>query len=270
MRNERPFRAGLGGAPPARRWPYGVGSCWPTPRAPATGGRHLVGHLTADGDQDGPHDHRRAGRTGAGRHPGDHAAGRHPLVDPGLTTTWACRRRPSAGSGGLGLKPHLVDTFKLSSDPQVVDRVRDVVGLKVSWGWLRRRYLSRWWPMHGKTELLRCGHVTVRRYRYRGAQTPRRGWRPSDPTAQRQGLVESRMRGNSHVRFGGAGRGNGSPERATPRPGPTLLAVVAELLQAAAGALGPGCGAVVRIRAAGVRDCVLQPALNGRRSDTTS
>ena len=30
------------------------------------------------------------------------------------------------------------------------------------------------------------------------------------------------MRGNSHVRFGGAGRGNGPPERATPRPGPTL------------------------------------------------
>jgi RNA-directed DNA polymerase len=30
----------------------------------------------------------------------------------------------------------------------------------------------RWWPTHGKTELLRCGHVTVRRYRYRGAQIP--------------------------------------------------------------------------------------------------
>jgi hypothetical protein len=44
------------------------------------------------------------------------------------------------------------------------------------------------------------------------------------------------MRGNSHVRFGGAGRGNGSPERAAPRPGPTLLAVVAELLAAASGA----------------------------------
>ena len=29
------------------------------------------------------------------------------------------------------------------------------------------------------------------------------------------------MRGNAHVRFGGAGRGNGPPERATPRPGPT-------------------------------------------------
>jgi RNA-directed DNA polymerase len=43
---------------------------------------------------------------------------------------------------------------------------------KASWGWLRRRYLPRWWPTHGATELLRCGHVTVRRYRYRGAQIP--------------------------------------------------------------------------------------------------
>jgi len=29
----------------------------------------------------------------------------------------------------FGLKPHLVDTFKLSTDPQFVDKVRDVVGL---------------------------------------------------------------------------------------------------------------------------------------------
>jgi hypothetical protein len=32
------------------------------------------------------------------------------------------------------------------------------------------------------------------------------------------------MRGNAHVRFGGAGRGNGPPERAAPRPGSTLRA----------------------------------------------
>ena len=43
---------------------------------------------------------------------------------------------------------------------------------RASWGWLRRRYLPRWWPTHGTTELLRCGHVTVTRYRYRGAQIP--------------------------------------------------------------------------------------------------
>src|ERR671924_193085 len=29
----------------------------------------------------------------------------------------------------FGLKPHLVDTFKLSTDPQFVEKVRDVVGL---------------------------------------------------------------------------------------------------------------------------------------------
>jgi hypothetical protein len=34
--------------------------------------------------------------------------------------------------------------------------------------------------------------------------------------------VESPMLSNGHVGFGGAGRGNGSPETATPRPGPTL------------------------------------------------
>lgn len=29
----------------------------------------------------------------------------------------------------FGLKPHLVDTFKLSKDPQFIEKVRDVVGL---------------------------------------------------------------------------------------------------------------------------------------------
>jgi putative ABC transport system substrate-binding protein len=37
----------------------------------------------------------------------------------------------------------------------------------------------------------------------------------------RHGPVESRMRGDMHVRFGGAGRGNGPAERRTPRPDPT-------------------------------------------------
>ena len=31
----------------------------------------------------------------------------------------------------FGLKPHLIDTFKLSNDPQFIDKVRDVVGLYV-------------------------------------------------------------------------------------------------------------------------------------------
>ena len=29
----------------------------------------------------------------------------------------------------FGLKSHLVDTFKISNDPQLIDKVRDVVGL---------------------------------------------------------------------------------------------------------------------------------------------
>src|SRR5215216_1330253 len=43
------------------------------------------------------------------------------------------------------------------------------------------------------------------------------------------------------------------------------VAVVAELLQAVVGALGPGCGAVVRVRAGGLFGGVLQPALTGQR-----
>jgi hypothetical protein len=42
------------------------------------------------------------------------------------------------------------------------------------------------------------------------------------PDPERHELVESRMRGNAHVRFGRAGRGNGSRERVTPRLGPIL------------------------------------------------
>lgn len=29
----------------------------------------------------------------------------------------------------FGLKPHLVDTFKLSNDPLFIEKVRDIVGL---------------------------------------------------------------------------------------------------------------------------------------------
>jgi len=49
--------------------------------------------------------------------------------------------------------------------------------------------------------------------------------RPHDSgrIAQCHELVESRMRGDSHVRFGGAGRGNGPNRETAPRPGPTLL-----------------------------------------------
>ena len=43
-----------------------------------------------------------------------------------------CPNRPSGGSGKRsGLKPHQIDTFKLSNDPQFIDKVRDVVGLYI-------------------------------------------------------------------------------------------------------------------------------------------
>ena len=44
-----------------------------------------------------------------------------------------------------------------------------------------------------------------------------------------------------------------------------LDSLTAELLQAAAGAVGPGRGAVVRLRAGGLRGGVLQPALTSQR-----
>jgi hypothetical protein len=48
------------------------------------------------------------------------------------------------------------------------------------------------------------------------------------------------------------------------------VAVVAELLQAAAGAVGSGFGTLVRVRAGGLCGGVLQPALTVEGSDTTS
>jgi hypothetical protein len=48
------------------------------------------------------------------------------------------------------------------------------------------------------------------------------------------------MRGNAHVRFGGAGRGNGRFERNTPRPGPTPTSRCHD------GVTGPGGSAELR------------------------
>lgn len=58
---------------------------------------------------------------------------------PGQDTHWSTRGM-AAASGmsqsaisriwrAFGLKPHAVETWKLSTDPQFVDKVRDVVGL---------------------------------------------------------------------------------------------------------------------------------------------
>jgi RNA-directed DNA polymerase len=43
---------------------------------------------------------------------------------------------------------------------------------KANWRWLKRRYLPRWWPAHGETELFNPGGVAVTRYRYRGHKIP--------------------------------------------------------------------------------------------------
>jgi hypothetical protein len=55
------------------------------------------------------------------------------------------------------------------------------------------------------------------------------------------------MRGNSHVRFGGAGRGNGPPERAVPRPGPTLHRGLAGWLPAPGWVASGGCGSALSV-----------------------
>jgi hypothetical protein len=36
---------------------------------------------------------------------------------------------PEGAVGTFGLKPHLTDSFKLSPDPQFIDKVRDIVGV---------------------------------------------------------------------------------------------------------------------------------------------
>jgi RNA-directed DNA polymerase len=76
---------------------------------------------------------------------------------------------------------------------------------RANWKWLRRRYLANaWWPEHDGMALFDCRAVPVTRYRYRGAAilTPGAGGRRRR-SRSREGLVESRMRWKSHVRFGG-------------------------------------------------------------------
>ena len=128
----------------------GVGSCWaarqanPTRRWPpssvsgrrrwASGG--AVRGVRLDGLTDEP-------RPGAPRtitdeqveagdrdHAGASTRRRHALVagvDGRRDGAVAVDRGPDLA--GFGLKPHLVETFKLSTDPQFIDKVRDVVGL---------------------------------------------------------------------------------------------------------------------------------------------
>ena len=76
------------------------------------------------------HDRRRADRGGGGGHAGTPAGRRHPLV-AGVDGQRIGLSKSTVGRiwKAFGLKPHLVDTFKISTDPHFIDKVRDVVGL---------------------------------------------------------------------------------------------------------------------------------------------
>ena len=68
-------------------------------------------------------------RTLDGEPPGGdtHWSTRSMAADQGLNQTAVCRIWRA-----FGLKPHLVDSWKLSKDPDFVDKVRDIVGLHMS------------------------------------------------------------------------------------------------------------------------------------------
>jgi RNA-directed DNA polymerase len=84
-----------------------------------------------------------------------------------------------------------------------------------TWKRLRRRELKNWEIGEGGQLLFRPSRVPVERYRYRGTHIPSpwdteattvllRRPRESDQSAPTE-VMESRMRGNVHVRFGGRG-----------------------------------------------------------------
>ena len=79
-------------------------------------------------------DHRRRRRRSGDRQDARRDANRrHPLVDE--VHGQGNRDEPGAVARiwrAFGLKPHLVDTFKLSPDPLFVDKVRDIVGLYIN------------------------------------------------------------------------------------------------------------------------------------------
>ena len=83
------------------------------------------------------------------------------------------------------------------------------------------RYLPGWWPTDGDVVLFDIGKVAVTATSTEATGSRHHGHeQPTPPPDQRHEPAESRMRGNTHVRFGGAGRGNGPSETTTPRPGP--------------------------------------------------
>ena len=83
----------------------------------------------------------------------------------------------------------------------------------ISWARLRRRFLPGWRPTQEGISLFNPATVTVTRYRYRGAKIPH-PWTAHNHRGltQRHGLVESRMLGNGHVRFGGRAEETDQPK----------------------------------------------------------
>ena len=151
----------------------------------------------------------------------------------------AGERQPAAGGPAAPAQPgaagldHLLPARRVASDvrlPATSITWRRVVGWlrrkhpNANWKWLRRRYLRRQVVADATDEVVLFnpsgdGH----RYRYRGTTIPSPWHGKTEDTshAQRHGLVESRMRGNAHVRFGGRDEETGreqSRNRASCRP----------------------------------------------------
>jgi hypothetical protein len=167
MKSERRWCAGRDGIRRRRRWRCGRGSCWPartagrTPRSPTssavTGSRSASGatRFAAEGLVDAP-------KPGAARTISDEVV--EAVVVETLETTpkdathWSTRSiaqrhgisRPTVSETwrAFGLKPWRQDEFKISPDPDLIEKNRDLVGLYL---WLLRhsRFHFHFTPTYG-------------------------------------------------------------------------------------------------------------------------
>src|SRR6266511_4325864 len=149
--SDRPCNGGHGVTGAARRWRCAAGSCWPAPRAcrtwrsASTWG--CIRPRSPNGAAGSPPAALRASATSRGRgcparSPTPRSSGsssrpwRRPPPD---ATHWSTRSLARATGmsqtavsriwRAFGLKPHLAETWKLSTDPQFIDKVRDLCGL---------------------------------------------------------------------------------------------------------------------------------------------
>jgi len=97
------------------RWADGGPGSWP-------GDRLDCSTILAVGRRD--KNQRRAGGGGGGEDPGVDAWGRHPLTIRGMAKAVGLSNTTVLRSWrAFGLQPHRSDSFKLSSDPQLVETV---------------------------------------------------------------------------------------------------------------------------------------------------